>query len=333
MKNIVLNDEYRQGDLKPAVLLDEYIALLHKDMLSLVNQNSLRQTSCPACLAKSSAPSFERFGLSYHTCLPCGSLYVNPRPSDSQIGLFIKESTAKNFWRTQLSEASQNKRKDKIIKPRLEWVNDSIAEHLSNAKHWIDVHTSQQRYIEAMAQSAIAHKTVVYPYGSFAIPSSIKVIVQPWWNMPAGVKADVLTLFEVMDHASDVDALFKVIKQTLTPGGLCFMTTILGSGFDVKELGSNAANIYPPDRLNALSVKGIQTLMNRHGFECLEFSTPGVLDVDIVAQALQKNPAIPVSAFVRSLILESDDETKRAFGEFLQANLLSSYGRILFRKV
>lgn len=332
MKNIVVNDEYRQVDLKPTAFFDEYLALLHQDMLTLVGQNTLKQIDCPACKSAGSQASFERFGLQYHTCVNCASLFVNPRPSDTQLSRFFKESKAKVFWRNQLFEASQQQRKNKIIKPRVEWVIDSTAEYLPLAKHWVDLHTSQQRYIEALSQSAFPLKTVIFPYGNFMIPTGVNLVNKPWWEINDDINADVITAFEVMDHACDVDALFMSLKKMLNNGGLCFLTTILGSGFDIKELGNHAPNVFPPDRLNALSVKGLRELIERHGFECLEFSTPGVLDLDIVAQALQRNPSIAVSEFIKSLALNADEDTKRSFSEFLQRNLLSSYGRILIRK-
>jgi len=112
-----------------------------------------------------------------------------------------------------------------------------------------------------------------------------------------------------------------------------FMTCTLSSGFDIKELGAHAKNLYPPDHLNVFSVKGIKSLIDQHGFECLEFSTPGILDVEIVARALKDDPKIPVSAFVKDLVLNQSEDVQRSFQEFLQVNLLSSYGRILIRKV
>lgn len=333
MKNIVVHDQYHQSDLKPAAFLEEYIALLHKDMRTLVSSNTLIKVNCPACQSNHVASHFERLGLQYQECEQCMSLYVNPRPSDSQIGLFFKESSAKVFWRQQLVEASQNQRKDKIIKPRLNWLLDSIAEHLPRAQHWVDVHPNQQRYIEAMAQTPLSQKTVIYPYGPFVIPPAISVIQRPWWDLQQEIKADVVTLFEVADHASDVARLMQVVNGMLATGGLCFITTILGSGFDVRELGSQASNIFPPDRLNVLSVKGWKAMVERHGFECLEVSTPGVLDLDIVALELKRNSDIVASGFIKQLVKDSDEETKRSFSEFLQKNLLSSYGRMVIRKV
>ena len=107
---------------------------------------------------------------------------------------------------------------------------------------------------------------------------------------------------------------------------------ILISGFDLQTLWEDSENLYPPDRLNVFSVAGLKKLFERHGFECLEFSTPGILDVEIVAKALRKKPKCELPRFIKYILQSKNDNIKRAFQEFLQANLLSSYSRILVRK-
>ncbi len=333
MKNIVVNDEYHQADLKPSVLLDEYIDLLKKDVLNGLAQGDLIKTACPACRSSRTNTSFEKFSFTYHECADCQSLYVALRPGDARISSFYREAPSKVFWRNQLSEASRSQRKAKIIKPRFEWIIDSAAEYLPHAKHWVDVHTGQQRYLQAMAQTTFERKTTLFPYGATAAIDGIAVVDKPWWEAGLNEEADIISLFEVMDHASDVEALFASVRRMLKKDGLCFITNILASGFDIKELGREARNIYPPDRLNVLSAKGLNQLLERHGFECLEFSTPGILDVEIVLAALREDPSRSSSPFVRDLILNSTDDIRLDFQEFLQRSLLSSYGRILIRKV
>jgi hypothetical protein len=97
-------------------------------------------------------------------------------------------------------------------------------------------------------------------------------------------------------------------------------------------LWDKAESIFPPDRLNVFSVEGLRTLFERWNFECLEFSTPGLLDVEIVEKAMARNPAVSVTRFTEYLLTNRDRETKMNFQQFLQKNLLSSYGRILLRK-
>lgn len=110
------------------------------------------------------------------------------------------------------------------------------------------------------------------------------------------------------------------------------MTVILISGFDLQLLWDKSENLFPPDRLNVFSVEGLYSLFDRFDFECLEFSTPGILDVEIVTEAIKKNPDIQFPRFFEYLFEKRSDAVKRSFQEFLQEGLLSSYGRILIRK-
>jgi len=330
MKNIVINEEYRQTDLKPSAMLQEYVALLQKDVTGMLANGPLQEAVCPACGSAKSVGQFEKSGMHYKECAGCRSLYISRRPTDAAIAKFYRQAPSKTFWRNKLSEATRAQRKARIIKPRFEWITDSTSEYLPRAEHWADVHTGQARYLEAMAAAPFARKTVIYPYCE-APSSGITVIDKPWWEAQVP-KADIVTLFEVLDHTSDVPALLGKLKDMLNDKGLCFMTAILASGFDIKELGKNAKNIYPPDRLNVFTVAGLKGLLEKHGFEVLEFSTPGILDLELVAAALKEDPSVSASAFIRELALQGSEEARHDFQGFLQANLLSSYGRILVRQ-
>ncbi len=333
MKNIVINEHYAQADLKPSALLDEYVSLLSADVRTLLASGKLVACACPACSSKNTEKSFDKLSLSYQSCKDCGTVYVSPRPNDGAIMEFFAKAPSKVFWREKLSEVSRQSRKAKIIKPRMEWIMDSTAEYVPKAAHWADIHTAQERYLEAMASSQFKEKTLIAPYCHVKTPEAFSVVAGPLEAVALKKAADVITLFEVLDHAADPSLLLSFVHKNLTSGGLCFITCILSSGMDVRELGARAKNIYPPDRLNVFSANGLQDLSARHGFECLEFSTPGILDVDIVAAALKEDPSVPVSPFIKDLVLNASADVRGNFQEFLQANMLSSYGRVLLRKV
>ena len=335
MKSIVVVDDLQTGDIKPAELIGQYIGMLRADLRTFfLETGELREANCPACASSVRRGGFERYGLQYRECADCGTLYVSPRPSDEAIVRFYREAPSRSFWSQKLSEATRQKRSEKIIKPRIEWVADSYAEHCPRAKRWIDLHASQMRYVEAMAGTKNSlQKIVVSPYfdGNVETPTGV-VLDAAGWRTFSQTDADIVTVFELLDQTSDADGLMGRVNGALKRGGLCFITVILASGFDVKTLGARAENIYPPDRMNVFSVKGLKTLLEKSGFELLEFSTPGVLDVDIVENALKADPDIEVSPFIRDLVLNQSDEVRGAFQAFLQANLLSSYGRVLIRK-
>ncbi len=111
----------------------------------------------------------------------------------------------------------------------------------------------------------------------------------------------------------------------MSPGGLCFLTSISISGFDLQVLWNNSNSIFPPDRMNVFSIEGLTALLERHGFECIELSTPGLLDVEIVANAYRQNPSMRLPRFVKYMLDKRDSETYQSFQEFLQRNRLSSF--------
>lgn len=336
MKNIVIFDEYNEIDLKPSELLRRYIELTEQDVREfLALPSNLHDVACPACGLGEGKSAFVKFGLQYRECQSCHTLYISPRPDDKAIYHYYLKSRARCFWRDELSRATDKKRKEKIIKPRFQWILESTQEHRPSAKVWVDVNTSQYGYIDAMIQSrAFDQKILLNPYLVLdpARDHHIRILQEPWWTTSLHREVDVISIFEVANHTSDIHALFSRLNDMLRPGGLCFMTAILASGFDVQILWDKAENIYPPDRMNAFTIEGLKLLFERHGFECLEFSTPGILDVEIVAKSLIDHPGLAVPRFVRNIIENRDEDIQQAFQEFLQASLLSSYGRILLRK-
>jgi hypothetical protein len=331
MKNIVISDEFKGSELKPSNLLKEYIALVAKEIDEFFPAAKLSKVNCPACASADVRREFNKLSLTYHECAACLTLYVSKRPSDEAIVNFYKASKARSFWNEKLYSTTAPRRQEKIIKPRFQWMEDSTQEYLPKAQHYADINANQRGYLPQISSLGLfSQKTLVnplFPYQPNEIPSGIQV------SSKLDGRYDVVSLFEVLDHASDVAGLFKQLHGTLNDGGLIFLTGIFASGFDIKVLGEHAENIYPPDRLNVFTVEGIKKLAEVHGYECLELSTPGILDVDFVAKALREEASIEVSVFVRDLALNSNDETRRAFQDFLQANLLSSYGRVCLRKV
>ncbi|MCB9757493.1 MAG: methyltransferase domain-containing protein [Candidatus Omnitrophica bacterium] len=336
MKNIVINDQYDQLDLKPSQLIERYISLTQRDVGKiLADPAQLSVCHCPACGATEKQQAFVKFSLTYQECQHCRTLYVSPRPNDTMLNDYYLKSDARAFWCNELSQLTDKKRKEKVIKPRFQWILESTREYFPNAKTWVDINTSQYSYIDAMADADIfENKILLNPYLPLEPQDypRVAIVKKPWWEEPAIDQVSVISLFEVIDHTADVGRLMATVNAMLSKGGLCFLTAILSSGFDIQTLWEQAENLHPPDRLNCFSVKGLHALFEKYGFECLELSTPGIFDLEFVAKKLKEQPCLNVPRFVRDLIERKDEETKRAFQEFLQSACMSSYGRILIRK-
>jgi len=336
MRNIVSYDEYKEGDLKPEELLRDYVRLVEGDIFKFfLDGQCLKSCSCPGCLESNTASSFMKFGLHYVECASCHTLRISPRPDEDAIRGYYLESSAREFWRQELSRLTKGKRKAKIVNPRYEWIIDSTLEYSSTADHILDINTNQEIVLDEISSAELfSRKTILDPLIRVdkTLFPQLDVLSIPVDEVRLNAEVDVITLFEVLDHTSDVGALFQKVYEMLKKGGLCFMTTILCSGFDIQVLWDEAKNLFPPDRLNVFSVEGLEALFQRHGFKCLEFSTPGVLDVEIVGKTIEQDPSVDIPRFVRYLIESRDSRVRKEFQEYLEASLLSSYGRILIQK-
>ena len=336
MRNIVTFDQYSERDLKPSKLIGAYVRLVEEDIKTyFFERECLIYYPCPGCLEKNVSSSFLKFGLNYVECARCHTLRITPRPDEDALRRYFLESSARQFWREELSQLTKGKRQEKIVRPRYEWIVDSSLEYFPGARHILDVNTNQEIVLDEISCAEVfKRKTIVdplIPVDEVLFPK-LDVILTPFKDVDLIEDVDVITLFEVLDHTSDVEALFQKIYGMLKKGGLCFLTSILCSGFDIQILWDKAQNLFPPDRLNVFSVEGLETLFLRHGFKCLEFSTPGVLDVEIVSNALENDLSSDIPKFVKYVIENRDSSIKRDFQEFLEASLLSSYGRILLQK-
>ncbi len=336
MKNIVIADAYHEGDLKPSALLKEYTQLVQKDIVDLWKKESVKEFFCPSCQSVEKRKAFDKFQQTYYECAQCQTLYVSFRPDDKDLYQYYTHSPARLFWQEKIFGETQNSRKAKIIKPRFQWIIESTQEYFPEAKHWVDVNTAQYGYVEEMIKTEFFQKkTLLNPFldmsGLNMDQSKVTVVDHLMWGDLLKGNVDIISLFEVVDHTADVQCLLANILRSLRAGGLCFMTAILSTGFDVQTLWGKADNIYPPDRLNIFSIEGLKKLFARYNLECLEFSTPGVLDVEIVVKAVENNQGVEVPRFVQTMLGRGED-CQRDFQDFLQANLLSSYGRILLRK-
>ena len=331
MRMAVQYDDVREFELKPSALLKTYLQLTESDIGTYFLEGAkLLVCNCPACLSTERNKSFTKFGLQYWECAHCKTLYISPRPEESA-------SKARKFWEEELSRATEAKRREKIFRPRVEWIIEIIEEYLPHAKRFFSINTIHHPFIEELVESNYFKEiTILNPKVNLDRINYQKrkaqFVEKPINTLSLNNLADGVSLFEVVDRLSDVDSFFRALGRILSVGGLCFLTTISVSGFDVQVLWEKSNSIFPPDRINAFSIEGLTILFERHGFECLELSTPGLLDIEMVANAYKEDPSLDLPRFVKYLLDNRGSTTHQSFQEFLQMNRLSSSTRIVLRK-
>jgi SAM-dependent methyltransferase len=334
VRAIVEHAGFRSDAIRPDDLLRRYRGLVEADAARFLPPAAAAlRDDCPGCLAPGGEAAFERFGYPYRHCASCGTLWSALRPSEAALRRYHRESDAERFWQDELARRTGEARIAKVVEPRLDWISDTVAEHRPGAAVVADVGTHLTAFAERFAGlRPFRRRIAVDPLARLPGIEGLEVVDAPLADAGLSGALDALSLLDVADRASDADALFAAARAALAPGGILFVTGILASGFDVQVLWDRAETVFPPDRLTLFSVTGLEALLARHGFEVVEFSTPGAFDLRAVADARAADPTLPLPRFVETLLARRGAAERELFQRFLQEALLSSFGRIAARR-
>jgi hypothetical protein len=340
MKTVVLGRDVAEVEVRPQELLDEYRHLLDEEVSALSRGTwPLEHCACPGCLGDDAESAFIKSNLNYLHCRNCKSIYVSPRPSENDVSAFYRHSRAAQFWRRELLPVTRETRRNKLFQPRAEWLLDVVDEYFPHARQAIAVGYHNDLLIEELCrleenlfQVIVTNSIADIEFAEVVLPQ-VKVQPASMDELSDLGSMDLFLAFDIVDRCADPNQLFAIAQKILTPGGLLLGTTTLGSGFDIQLLWEQADGIYPPERMNLLSSIGLNNLCERHGFEVLEFSTPGMFDVETVRHAVEANPDGYWPRFVRYLVEGGQEDALEALQEYLQRFRLSSFARFAWRKI
>ena len=301
--DLTSQEVHSPGDLR------EYTRRVEQDCRTLFK--NLNWTDCPTCGAKAGGASWQKFGLTYTTCSSCRTIFASQRPNEATIAEFYRNSASRVFWNENIWRHSEDSRIQKVIRPFLEWAEGSL--------------TSKSKVGEYRAAHSGLANEASRRFKEFASFESYTHAANPI-PLPKGA-LDGVFLVDVFDRSERPADILSAVHASLSKEGLVFATATLSTGFDVLVMGQNHTGVFPPDRLNMLSFEGAVQLFERSGFEIVEFSTPGALDVS----SLQAQ--IPQDHWLHYWLKDRDDENLRSdLQNFLQAHRLSSKARIQLKK-
>lgn len=143
--------------------------------------------------------------------------------------------------------------------------------------------------------------------------------------------ADVILYLTQIQYDTDPKAVLSGLGERLNDGGLLFLSARTGSGFDLLTLKGANDSIYPYEYSTLPSIEGLQKLIETIGYEVLELTSPGNLDIRYVVDNAGKLPSD--SLFLRYIAEKLDDASLAEFQRFLQKSNLSSHIRLVARKV
>ena len=324
MRSVQTEMRFPLSLVKPLEALNAYRTYCLIETRKVTGSGTSRRTASP--VTGSTLEPFGKVGpFEYLVCPESGSL-------------FLAELPASNVWAALLSQSHQHcrspggfhaqlaaSRSDHVYQPKVEWIQETLALQGIQQPALLEAAVPPSDLSALLTQSGAFSRVecadeMALAHGNLARRSSYEGSFQ------------VAVLLESLDRSDDPVQLLEAVQRCLSRGGLLFVTALVASGFDLQALGTENQYLYPPDRTNCFTLKGLSRLLEKMKFDLLEVSTPGVLDVEIVQAHLAQNPSLPLSRFERSVVL-SDEPTRQAFQSFLQEKGLSSYARVVARKL
>src|SRR5690242_2646395 len=199
----------KEADIRPAELMDRYLALSREDAETMLGDPTTREESpCPGCGAADGPAAFEKHGFTFRECPGCGTLFVSPRPTGADLDRFYRESPSSRFWATDFFPTVADARRERIIRPRAE----RVAEHrlvagLGDARV-IDVGAGAGAFLDELRSLRPGWSyTAVEPGLELAEQcraAGLEVVERPGEEATELEGAgDVVTSFEVIEHVHD----------------------------------------------------------------------------------------------------------------------------------
>jgi len=330
MKRVVFLNDLKESDIRPESTYNEYKDLLTKDIEKYFSDPTvLIDVNCPGCSQTDSEPGFSKMGFDYRSCKTCGSLFISPRPTNETLRSFYKDSSSGLFLRKMILGSTMESRSKKVFSYRIQWVMGLIEEYLSNANVFLDYGTRYPAFLNQLNDSSSLKSIVsVLPecYEQEALLPRNTTIIDEVDTVSNS--ADIFAAFEVMERIFDPGKLLNDAYRACRKNGLFIMTSTTCSGFEYQVLGENSPNAIPPDRINLLSLEALTSQIEKAGFQIIEVSTPGRLDVEMVKKTYDKNPDIPLDPFWKYLFRYRNENALHSLQEYLQQFQLSSHVRI-----
>jgi SAM-dependent methyltransferase len=323
-----------EEEIRPQKLFDKLLQLNREDIQYYFQNSDYRKIACPACNRQGSF-SFNKDGFSFEECKYCKTLYVSPRPDKQSFDNYYTDSKSTQFWATEFYRATEENRREKIWIPKSRLVNEKINEYAADTQCIIDIGGGYGVFIEEFLKIREIDHLIIEPskyLSQICRRKGLNVLEKFLEDIQSSDLAklkNTFVSFELFEHLHDPQVFLRTLYKLMKSGDSFIFTTLSGMGVDIQALWENSKSISPPMHLNFFNPKSIEILLSSIGFEVIEISTPGKLDIDI----MKNNRRQLKDRFWQNFIDYASDEEKNVMQSFISKNNLSSHMMIFCKKL
>jgi SAM-dependent methyltransferase len=262
-----------------------------------------RGPSCPACLSQRLHLWFEKVmpagPYRVYRCKACGSAFVLPRPGDAELEQFYRTKSygPNGGHRPEDRVTAITEREARYPNTTLDAVRMvSQCAELASGRRFLDVGAGFGFFTrEAVRQGFAA--TALEPSAPCRELFAVLNGFEPAPSLLTGAFADayrgafdVVLMSQVLEHLPDLDAVLGWLKDLLSPQGVAAIAVPRFRSVVSILQGRDDMFVIPPEHLNFLTLRGLNTLFERQGFRCLRTETISRFDPS------RLRPRVPAAA-------------------------------------
>lgn len=326
-----MSEVLKEHDIRPQGLFDEYQRLVRDDIRTFFPDGGFLQTPCATCGAVGDW-TFEKDGFSYRECVPCGNLWMSPRPASADYEKYYRDSPSSHYWSDVFSPSVENERLTKLWHPKAVNIQRNLAQLSFTPDCVIDIGGGTGLFAEAYRDIDPASVVVVEPNPKSAAQcrrKGIGVIEKfleqvTFDDLPSGQR--LFTSFELFEHVLVPRSWLADVRSLMEVGDLLLITTLNAQGLDLQVLWENSRAIFPPIHINFLNPTSLSKLGREVGLAPRRTLTPGQLDIDILLN--QKDHV--VDRFWSTFLATSTNEQRNEWQSLVASSGFSSHMWVLF---
>lgn len=324
----------KENDIRPSDLFDELLRLNRLDIEKYFKKAHQKTIACPAC-DNQGVFAFDKDGFLFDECPACKTLYVSPRPDRKYFDAYYTDSDSTKFWATTFYKATEKNRREMLWKPKAKLIDEKIKLFSSDTSMIVDIGGGYGTFMEEFLKIASLEHLVIEPssfLSKVCRDKNLNVLVKFLEDITPGelpLLKKTFVSFELFEHLYDPKEFLETLYKLMNSGDMFIFTTLSGMGIDIRTLWEHSKAVSPPMHLNFFNPKSISRLLYSLGFQILEVSTPGKLDIDIMNN---NKTNLKTERFWKDFLDYATDEEKQSMQKFLSENLLSSHMMVVCLK-
>lgn len=323
----------KEEEIRPQKLFNKLLNLNKEDVKKYFHKSLYIHIDCPACGTKGKF-AFNKDGFNFDECEACKTLYVSPRPDKKSFDSYYTDSESTKFWATEFYKATQESRRIKLWKPKAKLIKEKIEKYAHTTESIIDIGGGYGVFMEEFLELNNIDHLVIEPsqyLSKVCRDKQLNVLERFLEDIEVNdltSKQKTFVSFELFEHLHDPKVFLETLHSLMSSGDTFIFTTLSGMGVDIQSLWENSKSISPPMHVNFFNPKSVAILLKSVGFETLEVTTPGKIDIDI----MDNNKEYIQDRFWKNFLEYATESEKKQMQQFVSDNQLSSHMMVVCKK-